>query len=173
MTALAEQVFTYQQLKVFAKRVFEAMGCPAADARKAGEVLLSADLRGVDSHGVVRLSGYVRLWKAGRVHPSPQIKVVHETPSTATIDGDAGLGLVVVPKAMELAVEKALQCGSGWVSVCNSNHFGIAGYHAMLALIPGDPEREMEMQRIKEGIPLLSAVVEDLQKLSKEFSIEL
>lgn len=134
MTALAEQVFTYQQLKVFAKRVFEAMGCPAADARKAAEVLLSADLRGVDSHGVARLSGYVRLWKAGRVNPSPQIKVVHETPSTATIDGDAGLGLVIAPKAMELAMEKALQCGSGWVSVCNSNHFGIAGYHAMLAL---------------------------------------
>lgn len=134
MAASAEQVFTHQQLKIFTEQVFEAIGCSERDSRKAAEVLLSADLRGVDSHGVARLSGYVRLWKAGRINPSPQVKVVHETPSTATMDGDAGLGLVVASEAMELAMEKAAQCGSGWVSVRNSNHFGIAGYHAMMAL---------------------------------------
>lgn len=104
------------------------------DAALATTVLLRADLRGIDSHGIARLSGYVRLWEAGRVNARPSVKVIHETSSTATIDGDSGLGLVVAPRAMRLAMEKAATCGTGWVSVQNSNHFGIAGYHAMLAL---------------------------------------
>ncbi|MEQ8573089.1 MAG: Ldh family oxidoreductase, partial [Fulvivirga sp.] len=95
---------------------------------------LQADLRGIDSHGVARLIGYVRLWENDRVNPTPNIKVVHETPSTAVVDGDAGLGLVVAPKAMEIAMKKANEVGTGWVSVKNSNHFGIAGYHAMMGL---------------------------------------
>lgn len=110
------------------------MGCSEADASTAATVLLSADLRGIDSHGIARLSGYVRLWEAGRVNAQPQIHIVHETPSTAVVDGDRGLGLVVAPFAMQVAIEKAKQCGTGWVSVQNSNHFGIAGYHAMMAL---------------------------------------
>jgi LDH2 family malate/lactate/ureidoglycolate dehydrogenase len=124
----------YQQLFAFAESVFLAMGCPPADATLATETLLSADLRGVDSHGVARLSGYVRLWEAGRINARPRVGIVHETPSTATVDGDGGLGLVVGPKAMRIALAKAEQVGSGWVAVKNSNHFGIAGYHAMLAL---------------------------------------
>ena len=110
------------------------MGCSDAHAALATEVLVSADLRGIDSHGVARLSGYVRLWEAKRINATPAIKIVHETPSTAVIDGDAGLGLVVAPFAMQVAMEKAKQVGTGWVSVRNSNHFGIAGYHAMMAL---------------------------------------
>lgn len=97
-------------------------------------MLLSADLRGIDSHGLARLSGYVRLWEAKRINANPVVKTVHETPSTAVVDGDSGLGLVVAPKAMEVAIAKAKQVGTGWVSVKNSNHFGIAGYHAMMAL---------------------------------------
>jgi LDH2 family malate/lactate/ureidoglycolate dehydrogenase len=91
-------------------------------------------LRGIDSHGVARLSGYVRLWEAGRINATPNLSIVHETPSTAVVDGDAGLGLVVAPFAMQIAIDKAKQVGTGWVSVKNSNHFGIAGYHAMMAL---------------------------------------
>ncbi|HNF44036.1 MAG TPA: Ldh family oxidoreductase, partial [Ferruginibacter sp.] len=98
------------------------------------KALLSADLRGVDSHGVARLSGYIRLWEVQRVNANPAIRVVHETPSTAVVDGDRGLGLVVAPFAMQVAIDKAKQAGTGWVSVRNSNHFGIAGYHAMMAL---------------------------------------
>ena len=113
------------------------MGCPEGDASVAAEVLLSADLRGIDSHGVARLSGYIRLWQAKRINSTPDIKVIHETPSTAVVDGDQGLGLVVAPYAMKLAMRKAEQVGTGWVSVQNSNHFGIAGYHAMMAL-PND-----------------------------------
>jgi LDH2 family malate/lactate/ureidoglycolate dehydrogenase len=100
----------------------------------ATKVLLQADLRGIDSHGIARLSGYVRLWEAGRLNAKPNIQIVYETPSTATLNGDAGVGLVVAPKAMQIAIAKAKQYGTGWVAVKNSNHFGIAGYHAMLAL---------------------------------------
>ncbi|MBC5992955.1 Ldh family oxidoreductase [Pontibacter cellulosilyticus] len=127
-------MYSYKQLFDFTEQVFLSMGCPAKDAKLASEVLLEADLRGVDSHGVARLSGYVRLWEAGRINVKPKVRVVHETPSTATVDGDGGLGLVVAPQAMLIAIEKATKVGTGWVSVKNSNHFGIAGIHAMEAL---------------------------------------
>lgn len=129
-----DQLFSYESLYQFTYAVFKAMGCSDADATTATTVLLSADLRGIDSHGVARLSGYVRLWEVQRINTTPDIKIVHETPSTAVVDGDAGLGLVVSPYAMQIAIEKAKKVGTGWVSVRNTNHFGIAGYHAMMAL---------------------------------------
>lgn len=128
------KTFSYEQLYTFSETIFLKIGCNPPDAETAARSLLSADLRGVDSHGVARLSGYVRLWEVKRVNASPSIKIVHETPSTATVDGDAGLGLVIAPYAMQLAIEKAKQAGTGWVSVKNSNHFGIAGSHAMMAI---------------------------------------
>ncbi len=126
--------YKYTELLSFCEAVFLKIGCSATDAQCASRVLLSADLRGIDSHGVARLSGYIQLWKAKRINPQPTIRIVHETPSTATIDGDGGLGLIIAPEAMRIAMEKAAQVGTGWVSVRHSNHFGIAGYHAMLAL---------------------------------------
>ena len=129
-----DQTFTYPTLYNFVYAVFEKMGCSAAHAELAAKVLLSADVRGIDSHGIARLVGYIRLWKAGRINVQPNIRVVYETPSTAGVDGDAGLGLVVAPFAMQVAIDKAAQVGTGWVSVKNSNHFGIAGYHALMAL---------------------------------------
>lgn len=131
---MAEQIFSYERLYQFTYTVFKSIGCSDADASVATTVLLNADVRGIDSHGVARLSGYVRLWEAKRINASPNIKIIHETPSTATVNGDAGLGLVVAPKAMQIAIDKAKNVGTGWVSVQNSNHFGIAGYHAMMAL---------------------------------------
>lgn len=131
---MTETIYTYDTLKALAYQVFSAIGCPEHDAKSASEVLLSADLRGIDSHGIARLSGYIRLWEANRVNAKPNVKVVYETPSTAVVDGDAGLGLVVAPIAMEVAIQKAKVAGTGWVSVKNSNHFGIAGIHAMRAL---------------------------------------
>lgn len=127
-------VFSVSQLRNFAVAVFEKIGCLPDQAQLAATVLLEADVRGIDSHGLARLSGYVRLWEAGRINTKPNIRIVNETPSTATVDGDGGLGLVVAPYAMEAAIRKAEQAGTGWVAVRNSNHFGIAGYHAMLAL---------------------------------------
>lgn len=131
---MPEQVFTYKQLFEFTKTVLEKIGCSTTDADTAAKVLVCADLRGIDSHGVARLSGYVRLWESKRINAAPSIKILHETPSTAVVDGDSGLGLVVAPFSMQIAIEKAKKVGTGWVSVQNSNHFGIAGYHAMMAL---------------------------------------
>ena len=129
-----DQLFSYPQLFSFAKNIFLKIGCTETNAIIATEVLLSADLRGVDSHGIARLSGYIRLWEVDRINANPNIAIVHETPSTAVVDGDRGLGLVVAPAAMKIAIEKARSVGTGWVSVKNSNHFGIAGIHAMMAL---------------------------------------
>jgi LDH2 family malate/lactate/ureidoglycolate dehydrogenase len=126
--------FTESNLRTFTKSIFLKMGCPSEHADLAADVLIKSDLRGIDSHGVARLTGYVRLWEKGRINPTPDIKIVHETPSTATIDGDSGLGLVVAPFSMKVAIEKAEKYGSGWVSVRNSNHFGIAAYHTMMAV---------------------------------------
>lgn len=128
------ETYSYLTLYSFARQIFLKIGCEQKDAETAADSLLSADVRGVDSHGVARLSGYVRLWEEKRVNANPVIKIVHETPSTAVVDGDAGLGLVVAPFAMQVAIDKAKQAGTGWVSVKNSNHFGIAGTHAMMAL---------------------------------------
>lgn len=131
---MAERIYSYEHLLQFTENVFKQIGCSAEHAATAARVLLSADLRGIDSHGVARLSGYVRLWEVKRVNATPDIRIVHETPSTAVVDGDSGLGLVVAPYAMQVAIDKAKNVGTGWVSVENSNHFGIAGYHGMMAL---------------------------------------
>jgi LDH2 family malate/lactate/ureidoglycolate dehydrogenase len=146
-----DQVFSLQSLQSFTESVLRHIGCPTEEARLAAEVLLSADLRGIDSHGVARLSGYVRLWEGKRLNPAPGIKVVHETPSTAVIDGDGGLGLVVGPRAMEVAMAKARVAGTGWVAVKNSNHFGIAGYHAMKGL-----EHDMIGMAMTNASPLVA-----------------
>lgn len=129
-----EPIYSYEALYAFSLSIFKKIGCPDEEAKLATHVLLSADLRGIDSHGLARLSGYVRLWEAKRINATPNVRIVHESPSTAVVDGDGGLGLVVAPKAMEIAIQKAKTCGTGWVSVQHSNHFGIAGYHAMMAL---------------------------------------
>lgn len=113
--------------------------------------MLRADLRGIDSHGLARLGGYVRLWEVKRVNSKPHIRVVHESPSTAVVDGDQGLGLVVAPRAMEIAITKAKACGTGWVAVKNSNHFGIAGHHAMMAL-----EHDMIGMAMTNASPLVA-----------------
>lgn len=131
---MATPTFSYAALSTFSQEIFTKIGCSTAHAALATKALLAADLRGIDSHGIARLSGYVRLWEVERVNAAPSIRLLHETPSTAVMDGDRGLGLVIAQEAMQVAIQKAKQVGTGWVSVQNSNHFGIAGYHAMLAL---------------------------------------
>ena len=148
---MEKQVFEYEALKTFSEAVFLKIGCSREHARKAADVLVSADLRGVDTHGVARLSSYVRLWENGRINAVPEIQVIHQTPSTAVLDGDSGLGLIVAPEAMALAIKKAEQVGTGWVAVKNSNHYGIAGYHAMLAL-----EHDMIGMSMTNATPLVA-----------------
>ncbi|MGH7824663.1 MAG: Ldh family oxidoreductase [Candidatus Binatia bacterium] len=127
-------LFPFDYLKNFSTEVFIHFGIAEADGRQAADVLAKADLRGIDSHGIARLHTYFDLLRLGRINPAPAIKIVREKGSVATVDGDNGLGLVVGPKANEIAMEKAEMYGSGWVSVCNTNHFGIAGYYPLKAL---------------------------------------
>lgn len=134
MLIKTEHLYKHEEILQFAYNAFVAIGCKHEDALTASKVLISADIRGVDSHGVARLSGYVRLWNKGRINSKPNIRVIHESPSTATVDADSALGLVAGPFAMQKAIEKAQIAGTGWVAVKGSNHFGIAGYHAMMAL---------------------------------------
>lgn len=123
-----------EDLRRFVREVFEKAGFPKEVAEVGAETLLKADLRGIDSHGVARLSGYIRLAKAGRINTTANPKIIHETPSTATFDADGGLGLWIGQEAIKIAIEKAKNAGSGWVAVQNSSHFGIAAAHAEMAL---------------------------------------
>ncbi len=131
------RLYPHTTLLSFAFQVFRQMGCLDDHARMAADNLLAADLRGIDSHGVARLSGYYRLFEAGRLKGDAAYRIVHETPSTALLDAGAGLGLVSAQLAMETAIQKAQAVGSGWVSVRNSNHFGIAGRYALMAARQG------------------------------------
>ena len=128
------RLFPIEYLKDFSTKVFVYFGVPEPDAQQAAEVLAKSDLRGIDSHGVARLHTYFDLFTLGRINPKPKIKITREKLSVATLDGDNGLGLVVGPKANEIAMEKAEKYGSGWVSVCHTNHYGIAGYYPLKAL---------------------------------------
>lgn len=134
MTEPQYHLFPAERLRAFTIETFLYFGVPQADAELAAEVLAAADLRGIDSHGVARLHTYFDMLQLGRINPKPNIRIVREKVSTATVDGDNGLGLVVGPKANEIAMEKAEKAGSGWVSVCNTNHYGIAGYYVLEAL---------------------------------------
>jgi len=123
-----------EPLRNFCELVFHKMDVPEEDARITTDVLVTADLRGVDSHGVARLRRYVNGLREGIMVAHPQVQVAAETPATALIDAGAGLGQPVAYRAMEKAIQKAMDVGSGFVTVRNSNHYGIAGYYAMMAL---------------------------------------
>ncbi|XOV94982.1 MAG: Ldh family oxidoreductase [Bacteroidota bacterium] len=125
-------------LKEFTSNVFQSFGVGERDAILASEVLSKSDVRGIDSHGVARLKSYVEMFSIGRLNPKPNVKIIRDKKSVATVDGDSGLGLVVGPKANDIAMDKAAAHGSGWVSVCNTNHYGIASYYSLKAL-----ERDM------------------------------
>ena len=126
--------FDPEALHEFSRRIFQHFGVPEADAHLAADVLSRSDLRGIDSHGVARMYSYYGMLKAGRINPTPTLRILRESASTATVDGDNGLGLVVGPKANEIAMNKADAAGTGWVSVSNTNHYGIAGYYVLEAL---------------------------------------
>jgi LDH2 family malate/lactate/ureidoglycolate dehydrogenase len=127
-------MYSVKYLHDFTRDVFIKMGCSETDATKIAAVFLAAELRGLPSHGMIRIKDYYQLWKANRINVKPNIRVVHETPSTAVIDGDGAVGMVAATRSMEIAIEKAGKVGTGWVSTRNSNHYGIAGYYAMMAL---------------------------------------
>ena len=115
--------------------IFQKLHVPAEDAWLAADVLVMADLRGVESHGVSNmLRTYIEGYHTGEINPRPNWHVVRETAATANIDSDTGLGIIVAPKAMEIAIKKAKNTGVGMVTISNGRHMGMASYHAMMAL---------------------------------------
>jgi len=123
-----------EDLKDFCARAVQKVGVSEQDARITAEVLVAADLRGVASHGVAHLRRYVECLQTGVVVPRPKERMLRETAVTAAMDAGAGLGPPAAYRAMQKAIDKALNCGAGFVTVRNSNHNGIAGYYAMMAL---------------------------------------
>lgn len=126
------------QLRQFAQTVLEKVDVPSDQAADAADVLVWANLHGVDTHGVRNLRPmYVTGIESGRIKPRAEFRIEHETSVTARVDGDKGLGLSAGPWAMRLAMKKAQEHGVGIVAVRNSNHYGAAGYHAVMA-VPHD-----------------------------------
>ena len=127
----------HEKLTRFVTRSFEKLGVTTGDAEIAAGVLVAADLRGVDTHGVIRFNPqawYVKWLTEGSMTARPQIEIVSESASTALIDGDRGMGMVIGHRAMEIAIRKAKESGIGMVAVRNSRHYGMSAYYAMLAL---------------------------------------
>jgi L-2-hydroxycarboxylate dehydrogenase (NAD+) len=130
--------FQSSELEAFAARALAAAGLPAADAEQAARLMVLADLRGADGHGIFRLPQYVRRIKAGGMNVRPNIRAVRETEATALVDGDNGMGHLVMRFAAQAAIDKAERAGVGWVGVRQGNHSGPAALYAMMPL-----ERQM------------------------------
>lgn len=134
------QRFSAASLIDFVDQALQRLDVPPEDARLEAEILVEADLMGIESHGLAQLAvhpSYALGFKQRLVNPRPNIRIVHETPSTALVDGDGGLGAVVGYRAMTIAIKKAKECGTGMVAVTGSRHYGAAGYYALMA-VPHD-----------------------------------
>lgn len=142
-----------EYLRDFITRFFSKLGCPLSDAEAIADVFIRAELRGLPSHGMIRIKDHYQLWEAGRLNVKPQIRIVHESPSTAVVDGDNAVGMLAAYRSMEIAIEKAKNAGSGWVATRNSNHFSIGSYYAMMAL-----EHDMIGLAMTNGNPLVAPV---------------
>ena len=121
---------SFEALRDFIARALAAQGLAAEDARRVGELMAEADLQGSDGHGVIRLPQYSKRIQAGGINVRPNIRVIRDKPAMAVIDGDNGMGHLVVSQAVDLAMAKARECGVGWVSVRHSNHAGPASLYA-------------------------------------------
>jgi len=127
-------MYSIDYLTDFTFQVFNKIGCSREDAQTITDILMAAEKRGISSHGMIRVKDYVLMHEKGRININPEVHATRETPSTAVVDGDGAYGMVAAKKSMEIAVDKAKNAGTGWVTTNNSNHFGIAGYYAMMAL---------------------------------------
>jgi len=133
-----ERRFHSSDLEAFAARALTAVGLPVSDAEQVARLMILADLRGSDGHGIFRLPQYVRRIRAGGTNVRPNIRVVQETDASALVDGDNGMGHLVMQFAAQVAIKKAERAGIGWVGVRQSNHAGPAALYAMMPL-----ERDM------------------------------
>jgi ureidoglycolate dehydrogenase (NAD+) len=121
-------------LEAFTTALFRSAGLPPEDAATVARTLVLADLRGVDSHGVLRTGVYLERLKRGLINPAPEVRVLRERPAAALLDGDNGMGPVVATAAMRRALEKARAAGLGAVAVRRGNHYGMAAAYALMAL---------------------------------------
>ena len=131
---MTELTVSHHQIAAFITATLEAAGLPADEARTVGELMAEADLQGSDGHGVIRVPVYIRRILGGAVNVRPQIRVVQERAATALIDGDNGMGHLVMKRAAELAMAKARNCGVAWVGSRFSNHAGPASLYARMPL---------------------------------------
>jgi L-2-hydroxycarboxylate dehydrogenase (NAD+) len=129
-----ERRFKSSDLEAFVGRALTAVGLPLSDAEQVARLMILADLRGSDGHGIFRLPQYVRRIRAGGTNVRPNIRVVQETDATALVDGDNGMGHLVVQFAAQVAIKKAERAGVGWAGVRQSNHAGPAALYAMMPL---------------------------------------
>ncbi len=120
------------ELSRFISNALIAVGIPESDAAVVGNLMADADAQGSDGHGVIRLPQYVKRIRAGGINTKPTIKIVHEKAASALIDGDNGMGHLVVSRAVNIAIEKARQCSVGWVSTRFSNHAGPASLYVQM-----------------------------------------
>ena len=127
-------VVTFERLQAYIAMVFGKVGMPEPDAHKVAALMASADLQGSDGHGVIRLVPYTRRILAGGINLHPNMRTVHERPGSAVIDGDNGMGHLVVSRAVELAIEKARTTGVAWVGARFSNHAGPASLYARMPI---------------------------------------
>ncbi|MBI4278210.1 MAG: Ldh family oxidoreductase [Armatimonadetes bacterium] len=133
---MAEEILRFppDRLKEFCAGILERLGVPRGDALTVADHLVLADMRGVGSHGLIRLGIYVKRLRLGIINPTPNVRVIKETAATLLVDGDNGLGMVVGKRAMEMCLDRAVRSGAAWTMVGRSNHFGMAAYFAMMAL---------------------------------------
>ena len=120
------------QLGGFIMRALSSAGIPPDDARQVALLMVEADARGGDAHGIFRLPQYVKQLQNGGINARPNMRIVSDRAGTALIDGDNALGHLVMKRAAELAIEKARQCGIGWVGTRRSNHAGSAQLYARM-----------------------------------------
>ena len=137
MVAKAGCIVTADVLERFMHDVFVKLGVPEEDAKISAEILITSDLRGIESHGIQRMKMYYDRIRQGVQFPVTKMEIVRESPTTAVIDGHHGMGQVIGYRSMEMAIDKARQYGMGAVAVRNSAHFGIAGYYPMMAAKAG------------------------------------
>jgi L-2-hydroxycarboxylate dehydrogenase (NAD+) len=136
---MADQIvyIPVDMLQHFMVDVLAGVGVPRTEAEIAAEILITSDLRGIESHGVGRLKMYYDRIRAGTVKPTAEFEIVRESPTTAVVDGHFGLGHVIAKRSMQMAIDKARTYGMGSVAVRNSTHFGIDGYYPLMAVAQG------------------------------------
>ena len=134
---MSARKFELNSLKKLAKAIFEKQGLSPEKSADVAEVMLAADSMGIESHGIQRINVYMTGMKVGRIKPKAEISVVRETPISAMLDANDGMGQPAAIKGMNMAIEKAGKSGIGMVTVRNSNHFGIGGYYSMMAAKAG------------------------------------